>query len=71
MSKASNMEKPDGSRMPTTVAEGWLRSICKSVVLSWSDFATQGTFGDIFGCHNVRVLLASSKKRSGMLLNIP
>lgn len=52
MSKASNMEKPDGSRMTTAVAEGWLRSIHKSVVLGPSNSATQGTFGDIFDCHN-------------------
>lgn len=66
MSKTSNMEKPDGSRM----TEGWQRSIRKLVVLNWSDSATHRTFGDIFDCPNCGVLLESSKKTPGILLNI-
>lgn len=71
MSKASNMEKPEGSRMTTAVAEGWLRSIHKSVVLSPSNSATQGTLEIFLTAITVVVLLASSKKKAGMLLNIP
>lgn len=74
MTKAGNMEKPDGSRMVTTVAGGWLRGIRKSVVFNQGDFAPQETFGNVLEVFLVARtagrLLASSVKRPRKLLNI-